>query len=115
MVAWATGNLKFVDETEINLTLTRGYGRAARDTRLYEGVPHRHIDNVTVVAALGLSGLSAPWQLPGAMDTDAFEVWVGEVLCPTLGEGDIVVMDNLSVHKVPSIRRLIEARAASLE
>jgi hypothetical protein len=113
--AWLTGRLKFVDETGVNLALTRAYGRAQRGERICEGVPHRHVDNVTVVAAMGLGGLSAPWQLPGSMDTEAFEVWVGEVLGPTLEEGDIVVMDNLRVHKAASIERLIQARGARLE
>jgi transposase len=61
------------------------------------------------VAALTPDGLQAPWTLDGAMDTDAFERYIKEVLGPTLRPGQLVILDNLSVHKAASIREAIEA------
>ncbi len=49
------------------------------------------------------------------MDGTAFEVYVEQVLVPTLNLGDIVIMDNLSFHKAPRIRTLIESADAHLE
>jgi transposase len=67
-----------------------------------------------LVAALTPEGLYAPWTIEGAMDTAAFERYVTEVLGPTLRPGQIVVLDNLSVHKAESIRQAIEARHCQL-
>jgi transposase len=77
-------------------------------------VPRNHGKNTTLVAALTPGGLQAPWTIEGAMDTAAFERYVTEVLGPTLRPGQIVVLDNLSVHKADSIREAIEARGCEL-
>jgi transposase len=66
------------------------------------------------MGALGLGGLDAPMLIGGAVDGDVFRVWTEQVLCPTLVEGDIVVMDNLQAHKVRGIREAIEGRGAKL-
>jgi transposase len=77
-------------------------------------VPRNHGKNTTLVAALTPEGLQAPWTIEGAMDTAAFERYVTEVLGPTLRPGQIVVLDNLSVHKAESIREAIAARGCTL-
>lgn len=58
--------------------------------------------------------MTAPWVLDGPMDGDAFRVYVREVLAPTLRRGDVVVLDNLSSHKVAGVREAITARRAQL-
>jgi transposase len=77
-------------------------------------VPRNHGKNTTLVAALTPDGVQAPWPLEGAMDTVAFERYVAEVLGPTLRPGQVVVLDNLSVHKAASIRQALEARHCQL-
>jgi transposase len=72
-------------------------------------VPRNHGKNTTLVAALTPDGLQAPWTLEGAIDTAAFERYITEVLGPTLRPGQLVILDNLSVHKATSIRDAIEA------
>lgn len=52
--------------------------------------------------------------LSGAADTTAFVTYLAEVLCPTLRRGDIVVMDNLAVHKSPQVVALVEAAGAEV-
>lgn len=69
----------------------------------------------TLLAAVSAQGIQAPWVLEGAMDGAAFEVYVEHILVPTLRRGDIVFMDNLSFHKAPRIRALIESVGAHLE
>jgi transposase len=94
--------------------LTRLYGWAPHDQRATGSVPRNHGKNTTLVAALTPEGLQAPWTIEGAMDTAAFERYVSEVLGPTLRPGQVVVLDNLSVHKANSIREAIEARGCEL-
>jgi transposase len=77
-------------------------------------VPRNHGKNTTLVAALTPHGLQAPWTIEGAMDTPAFERYVKEVLGPTLRPGQVVILDNLSVHKADVIRHAIEARRCEL-
>lgn len=77
-------------------------------------MPRNHGKNTTLVAALTPDGLHAPWTIEGAMDTPAFECYARDVLGPTRRPGQVVILDNLSVHKAPSIRAAIEARACEL-
>jgi transposase len=72
-------------------------------------VPRNHGKNTTLVAALTPHGLQAPWTIEGAIDTLAFERYVKEVLGPTLRPGQVVILDNLSVHTAARIQEAIEA------
>jgi transposase len=94
--------------------MRRLHGRAPRGERARGSVPINYGSNLTLIGALGVTGLSAPMTVDGATDGEVFRVYVGEVLCPTLREGDIVVMDNLAAHKVRGIREAIEGRGAKL-
>lgn len=108
-------HLKFIDESGVNLGLTRWFGRAAPGPRVVEATPGDSGAHSTLIAALGLQGIQAPWLLGGAMDRAAFEIYVEQVLAPTLRRGDIVLIDNLTPHKGSHTRQLIEARGACLE
>jgi transposase len=107
--------LHFLDEFGLHLGLTRLYGRAAPGQRVVEATPGYSGPHYTGVAALSLRGVRAPWLLEGSMDGPAFEAYVRHVLAPTLRRGDIVVLDNLRPHTQAAIRRLIEARGATVE
>lgn len=111
----AISRLRFIDESGNNLALTRLFGRAAPGQRIAEGVPQNRGENVTMLAAIGLSRVSAPMTVNGAVDGEVFLVYVREVLSPTLSEGEVVVMDNLSAHQVAGVREAIEAKGARLE
>ena len=106
------GHLKFIDECGVHLGLTRLYGRAALGQRVIEATIGYSGPNYTLVAALSLSTVSAPWLLEGALNGLAFETYVDQVLAPTLQPGDVIVIDNLSAHKGVAIRAAIEARQA---
>jgi transposase len=94
--------------------MTRRYGRGPRGTRVVDHVPNGRWETTTMIAAIGRQGAQAPWVLDGPMDGAAFAVWAKNVLAPTLTREDIVVMDNLSVHKNPSAREAIEAAGATV-
>lgn len=94
--------------------MARRYGRAPRGRRLRAGIPHGHWKTTTFVAGLRLEGIVAPFVLDGSINRDAFETDVAKLLVPELRPGDIVIMDNLSSHKGPRVREMIEAAGASL-
>ncbi len=109
-----SAHLVFIDETWATTNMTRPRGRCRRGDRLVAAVPHGHWKTSTFVAALRLKGLAAPLVLDGAINGEAFRAYVEQFLAPTLAPGDIVVMDNLSSHKVAGVREAIEARGAAL-
>jgi transposase len=104
--------LVFIDETWASTNMARTHGRCLRGERLRMAVPHGHWKTTTLVAGLGARGAVAPWVLDGPINGDAFETYVGKVLVPELKRGDVVIMDNLSSHKRPRVRALIEAAEA---
>jgi transposase len=106
--------LKFVDESGVNLAMTRLYGRAPTGERVIGSVPQNYGPNVTVLGALGVHGLHAVMTVDGATDTDVFRTYVTQVLGPTLRPGDIVVMDNLRAHKAVGVQQALARRGARL-
>jgi transposase len=106
--------LVFIDETWATTNMTRRYGRAPRGQRLVAAVPHGHWKTSTFVAGLRRTGLTAPLVVDGAMNGDIFRAYVEQVLAPALKRGDIVILDNLSSHKVVGVRQAIEATGATL-
>lgn len=94
--------------------MTRLYGRAPRGERVRDSVPSGRWETTTMIAAVGRNGPQAPWVSSGPLDGDVFEIYVTQVLAPTLQPGDILVMDNLSTHKNKTAREAILATGATL-
>lgn len=108
-------DLVFVDESGVTTKLTRLYGRAPKGERVPEAVPHGRWQVTTILGALGTNGMQAGMTVETSTDADIFEVFVEQVLGPTLRAGQVVVMDNLSAHKQERVRDLIEARGCQLQ
>ena len=106
--------LVFIDETGTATNMARLRGRAPRSERLVGKVPHGHWKTTTFVAGLRSSALTAPCVIDGAMNGNAFLAYVEQILAPSLKPGDIVVLDNLSAHKVPGVRQAIESTGSKL-
>lgn len=104
----------FIDETWASTAMARTHGRAPRGQRLRAPVPFGHWKTTTFVGALRRTGMVAPMVLDGPINRDAFEAYVEQILVPDLRPGDVVVMDNLSSHKGPRVRALIQAAGAEL-
>lgn len=104
--------LVFIDETSVSTTITRLYGRAALGERLVQKVPHGNWKTITFIAALRHNRVTAPFVLEGPMNGETFKAYVEQFLAPTLETGDVVFMDNISVHKVEGVEEAIEARGA---
>jgi transposase len=106
--------LVFIDETGTWTNMARLRGRARRGSRVIGRVPWGHWKTVTFVAALRHDGIVAPFVIDRPMNAVIFVEYVRQCLAPALLPGDIVSMDNLSVHKVEQVRQLIEATGAEL-
>ncbi len=106
--------LVFIDETGTNTAMARRYGRARRGERLVAAVPHGHWKTTTFVAGLRQGAITAPCVIDQPMNGVIFRAYVEQMLAPSLSPGDIVIMDNLSSHKVKGIAEAIEARKAKL-
>ncbi len=106
--------LLFIDESGAKTNLTPLYGRAPRGQRVYDQVPCGRWETTTLIAAVGRNGAQAPMVLDGPIDGLTFAAWAEHVLAPTLMPGDIVVMDNLSVHKNTAARNAIQAAGAEI-
>jgi transposase len=104
----------FLDESGVATDLLRRYGRSRRGQRVHDHAPHGHWRTSTFVAALRITGLTAPGLLDGPMDGDCFLAYLDQVLVSTLHAGDIVVMDNLASHHLEGVRERIEATGAQL-
>jgi transposase len=106
--------LVFIDETWATTNMCRLYGRAPRGERLIASVPHGHWQITTFLAGLRHDGITAPLVIDGAINGELFLAYVEQMLAPTLSPGEIVVLDNLSSHKVTGVREAVEARGATL-
>jgi transposase len=104
----------FIDETWAKTNMTRRYGRSALGTRLVEKTPDGRWQTTTFLGALRVEGFIAPLTVEGAINGPLFRAWIEQHLAPVLKPGDIVVMDNLSSHKVAGVREAIEAAGAEL-
>ena len=102
----------WLDECGVTTDLLRRYGRSPRGVRLHDHTPCGHWQTHTVIAALRVEGLGAPAVFDGPIDQPTFLAYVEQVLVPTLRPGDVVVLDNLAVHKQPDVRTAIEAVGA---
>ena len=109
-----SARLVFIDETGTSTNMARTRGRSRRGARLIGRVPHGHWKITTFVAGLRCGALTAPFVIDRPMNGTIFLVYLRQCLVPTLAPGDIVVMDNLSSHKVAGVRQAIEAAGATL-
>jgi transposase len=115
LAAVPPARLVFVDESGANTKMARLYGRSPVGQRLVAGLPHGHYQTSSLIAGVRLSGPCAPWLFEGAIDGEMFLAWVRVGLVPVLQEGDVVILDNLAIHKVAGVRQAIEAVGARLE
>jgi transposase len=104
----------FVDECGTNIALTRLYARAPRGERAFGKVPRNWGKNLTLIAAMSAEGMGQAMSVEGATDGAAFEAYVKHFLLPTLKEGQMIIMDNLQVHKSTKVRKLVESAGASV-
>ena len=94
--------------------MTRLYGWGEKAERVNDYVPDVRFERSSVIATLGVDGINAPMTYKGTLNGEVFRPYVEQVLAPTLEAGDIVIMDNYSVHKVDGILDPIYAKGAKV-
>ena len=108
-------DLVFIDETGVNLAMTRRYARAKKGERAYSKSPYNRGQNITMIGAISTTGFLAPFTFEGWTDKEAFLTYVTQVLVPELWVGACVVMDNLPAHKAIKVREAIESVGAKVK
>ena len=106
--------LVFIDETWTRTNMAARRGWAKRGTRLVGKAPHGRWHTQTFLAALRHDRIEAPCVFDGPINGELFRAYVEHVLVPTLGPGDIVILDNLGSHKSKAVRQMIKAAGAKL-
>ncbi len=109
-----SSDLVFVDETGSHIAMTPLYAYAPKGQRAIGKVPRNYGASMTLIASLSLSGMGAALILDGAADGAAFELYIEQLLAPSLRPGQIVILDNLSIHLGPNVKQAIEARGCRL-
>lgn len=108
--------LLWLDETGVRTRMTRRYGRSRGGGRCVDHEPAGHWKSRTLLGVVRASGVvrSASLLIEGAMTGELFVKWVRRMLVPNLVAGDVVVMDNLSSHKVAGVAEAVEAAGGSV-
>jgi len=95
-----TQNTYWLDQTSINCGMTRLYGRGYSHERVNEYVPDVRFERTSIMGAMGLGGIVAPLAYKGTLNGEFFSTYVRECLAPVMKNGDTLMLDNLSSHKV---------------
>jgi transposase len=104
----------FIDEIGATLNLTRTYGRAPTDERVYGERPLAPGQRISTIGALSSQGLMTALCFEGTLNGAVFLYFLEQFLCPLLKPGQYVILDNASSHNVEGVRELIEKTGASL-
>ena len=107
--------LGFIDESGAKTNMTRLRGRSRKGIRLLAQAPHGHWGTTTLISSIRLNGQTAAMEVAGPADGTVFREYVGQVLVPSLGPGDVVIMDNLQTHYDGEALRRITACGASVQ
>ena len=104
-----------MDESGINTGMTRLYGRGEIGQRVVDYVPDTRWESLTILSSLRMDGTTEALVFEGALNGEMFIGYMKNCLAPTLKEGDVVIMDNLSSHKVKGLDEIVEERGARIE
>ena len=112
---WNINHLVFIDESGFSTSMARRYGRSLLGQRLYDYVPDSRWKVISMISALRISGPTSSLMFKGSLTGELFVTWLKESLCPVLKKGDIVILDNLSCHKVAGVTELLSQVGARAE
>lgn len=107
-------NLIFIDESGVNLALTRCYARSPKGKRAHGKRPQARGKNVSIISALGLQGVLTHVSLFGAIDGLTFEAFIACKLVPHLWPGACIILDNCSIHLGETVESLVQQAGATL-
>jgi transposase len=106
--------LVFLDETSVNIGMTRLYGRSLKGVRIIEYVPYVKYKRVSILSTIRVNGESNPFVYSGTLNGNLFMQYIWECVVPKLKPYDILVMDCLSSHKMKIISEMVESAGANV-
>jgi transposase len=106
--------LVFLDESGTNTGMTRLYGRGPSAERVVDYTPDVRFERTSILSSVRLNGELVPFVFEGALNGELFKAYITQCLAPTLKKGDIVIMDNLTSHKVAGVVDPIIAAGAKV-
>jgi transposase len=106
--------LIFLDESGVNIAMTRRYARALKGKRARGSAPINYGKNITMLGALDRNGMVAVMTVDGPTDSDVFMTFIDQILIPEVKRGDVIIMDNLGVHKIKAVQDAIDRIGAEL-
>jgi len=109
-----TRRFHFLDETGLRLDACRRYARAAGGQRVGQAVPLKRGPSLTLIGTLSVRGLEAVQLFEGALNYERFALYISQFLAPTLRAGDVLVLDNLAVHKIGGLREWLAERGVDV-
>jgi transposase len=104
----------YLDESGIEQFMFRPYAWGTRGQRIFADIPGSYSMRTTVIAAKCADRLIAPFVFEGYTNGDIFCDWIENILLPELNPGQVVIIDNASIHQSPRISELIESVGCSL-
>ena len=93
-------DLVFLDQSSINTGMTRLYGRGTGSERVVDHTPDVRFERTSILSSVRANGDIVPLIFEGSLNGDIFKEYIAQCLVTTLKKEDIVIMDNLSSHKV---------------
>ena len=102
-------HLVFLDESGVNINMTRHYARAWKNRRAVDKTPLNTPCNTTVLSSIRLNGDCAYTVYQGGTTAERFAEYLKTKLLPTLSEADIIVMDNMRSHHAKAVKQLLDS------
>lgn len=108
MLESVSNRLVFLDESGVNIHMTRHYARAQSAERAQEGVPLNTPRSTTILSSIRSDGTTQHIAYSGGTTAERFRDYLKDVLLPTLHKEDIVIMDNMRSHHSKIVTETLE-------
>ena len=106
--------LVFLDESGVNINLTRRYGRSQGGCRVVDKTPLNTPKSTTILSSIRMDGSAVYEAYSGGTSGERFIEYLKNNLVPTLRKGDIVIMDNMRTHHISAVREILEQAGMEL-
>ena len=105
----------YVDESGFEKSTARRFGYACKGQRVHGTISGHKRPRTSFLAARMPDGrLSATLLWEGTCNSEIFNQWCSQFLCPLIDDNTVVVLDNAALHKSKTTQRLIEDSGAKL-
>ena len=106
--------LVYIDESGIDHNMLKVHCWIKKGSELVGERSGKARGRTSVIAALNQEKVNVPLIYKGTMNTALFLGWLEKQLIPSLLKGQVVVMDNASIHKSEQVKEKIEAANCTL-